>query len=69
MAWRVEYSPRATRAVRKLVKPVVRRIFDGLEQLATLEDPAAPGKAAMTGPVLGWGGSASALPGQIGTFA
>ncbi len=45
MAWRVEYSPRATRAVRKLVKPVVRRIFDGLEGLARLEDPAASGKA------------------------
>lgn len=45
MAWRVEYSPRATRAERKLVKPVVRRIFDGLEGLARLEDPAASGKA------------------------
>lgn len=52
MTWRVEYAPRAVKAMRKLDKQVARRIFDGLERLAGLEDPAASCKA-LSGPLSG----------------
>ncbi|MGO4958436.1 type II toxin-antitoxin system RelE family toxin [Luteococcus sp. Sow4_B9] len=52
MSWKVEYAPRAAKAIRKLDKPVARRIFDGVERLATLDDPTASCKA-LTGPLAG----------------
>lgn len=52
MTWRVEYSPRAAKAIRKLDKSVARRVFDGVELLATLDDPTGPCKA-LTGPMAG----------------
>ncbi|MCH8614383.1 type II toxin-antitoxin system RelE family toxin [Arsenicicoccus dermatophilus] len=52
MGWQVRYSPRAAKAMRKLDKPVARRVFDALERLATLEDPTAPCKA-LSGPLTG----------------
>lgn len=45
MTWRVEYSPRAAKAMRKLDRPVARRVFDGVERLSTLDDPTAACKA------------------------
>lgn len=52
MAWAVEYAPRAAKAMRKLDKPVARRVFDAVERLASLEDPTASCKA-LTGPLTG----------------
>lgn len=52
MTWRVEYAPRAAKAMRKLDRPMARRIFDGVERLATLDDLTAPCKA-LTGPMAG----------------
>lgn len=52
MTWKVEYAPRAAKAMRKLDKPVARRIFDSVERLAALEDPAGSCKA-LTGPMAG----------------
>lgn len=52
MQWQVEYAPRAVRAMRKLDKPVARRIFDGVERLASLDDPSGSCKA-LTGPLSG----------------
>ncbi|QQS01918.1 MAG: type II toxin-antitoxin system RelE/ParE family toxin [Austwickia sp.] len=45
MAWQVQYSPRAAKALRKLDKPVARRVFDAVERVATLDDPAGACKA------------------------
>lgn len=50
MSWRVEYAPRAVKALRKLDKPVARRVFRGIERLATLDDPTGACKAP-TGPM------------------
>lgn len=52
MDWRVEYAPRAAKAMRKLDKSMARRIFDGVERLATLEDPTTSCKA-LSGPMAG----------------
>lgn len=52
MAWHVQYSPRAAKAMRKLEKPLARRVFDGIERLASLEDPTTSCKA-LTGPMTG----------------
>ncbi|MEI2777558.1 MAG: type II toxin-antitoxin system RelE/ParE family toxin [Tetrasphaera sp.] len=52
MAWRVEYAPRAVKAMRKLDKPVARRVFDGVEGLASLDDPTTRCKA-LSGPLVG----------------
>lgn len=52
MTWKVDYAPRAANAMRKLDKPVARRIFDSLERLATPEDPTRSCKA-LTGPMTG----------------
>ena len=52
MAWQVEYAPRAAKAMRKLDRPVARRIFDALARLATLDDPTTPCKA-LSGPLAG----------------
>lgn len=50
--WNIQYAPRAAKALRKLDKPVARRIFDSVERLADLEDPASSCKA-LTGPLTG----------------
>lgn len=34
MAWQVEYSPRAAKALRKLDKPVALRVFNLVERIA-----------------------------------
>ncbi|WP_040160729.1 type II toxin-antitoxin system RelE family toxin [Nigerium massiliense] len=52
MTWSVRYAPRAAKAMRKLDKPVARRVFDGVERLGTLEDPTGPCKA-LSGPLAG----------------
>lgn len=52
MSWRVEYSPRAAKALRRLDRPVARRVFDGVERLAGLDDPTTACKA-LTGPMSG----------------
>lgn len=52
MAWRVQYAPRAVKAMRKLDTPVARRVYDGIERLSALADPTAPCKA-LAGPLAG----------------
>lgn len=52
MTWRVEYAPRAAKAMRKLDRQVARRVFDALERLKTLDDPTGPCKA-LNGPLDG----------------
>lgn len=52
MTWRIEYAPRAAKALRKLDKPVAGRVFNAVGRLASLEDPTAPCKA-LSGPLLG----------------
>jgi len=52
MPWTVEYAPRAAKAMRKLDKPIARRVFEGVERLATLDDPTCPCKA-LSGPLAG----------------
>lgn len=44
-AWRVEFAPRAAKAVRKLDRGTQKRIFAKLNEVATLDDPRASGKA------------------------
>ena len=45
MAWTIEVSEKAVRALRKMDKQTVRRIRDELEEIAKLEDPRSRGKA------------------------
>lgn len=45
MTWRVRYAPRAAKAMRRLDKPVARRVFDAVERLGNLEDPTISCKA------------------------
>ncbi|HEY1657942.1 MAG TPA: type II toxin-antitoxin system RelE/ParE family toxin [Candidatus Sulfotelmatobacter sp.] len=46
MAWTIEYAESAKRELKKLDKPVARRILDFMdERVAKLEDPRAVGKA------------------------
>ncbi|OIQ68331.1 plasmid stabilization system protein [mine drainage metagenome] len=53
MAWTIEYTESATRVLRKLDKPVARRIVDFMdERVASHNDPRSMGKA-LTGPMLG----------------
>ncbi|MEL4505326.1 type II toxin-antitoxin system RelE/ParE family toxin [Luteococcus sp. H138] len=52
MTWKIEYAPRAAKAMRRLDKPLARRIFDSVERLATLDDPTDSCKA-LTGPMAG----------------
>lgn len=52
MKWRVEYAPRAAKAMRKLDRPTARRIFDAIQRLQSLDDPTAP-CAALSGPLTG----------------
>lgn len=43
MAYEVEYSATALRQLRKLDRPVARRVIDYLDEVAELEDPRARG--------------------------
>ena len=53
MAWKIEYTETARNRLRKLDKPVGRRIVDYLdERIAPLENPRSAGKA-LTGPMGG----------------
>ncbi len=53
MAWKIEYTETARNRLRKLDKPVARRIVDYLdERIAPLENPRSAGKA-LTGPMGG----------------
>lgn len=52
MTWQVSYAPRAARAMRKLDRPMARRVYDGVEGLVGLEDPTAPCEA-LSGPLAG----------------
>lgn len=53
MAWTVSYTETARKPLRKLDRPVARRLVDFLdERVAGHADPRSTGKA-LTGPVLG----------------
>lgn len=45
MAYRIEFSRTADRVLRKLDKPVAKRILDALEEISHLDDPRSQGKA------------------------
>ena len=45
MAWRIEFTRNADKAMRKLDKGVAARMFDELDEIAKLEDPRSRGKA------------------------
>lgn len=45
MSWTVEYAPEAARAMRDIDQHISRRIFDGVEWLAMLDDPTTSCKA------------------------
>ena len=54
MTWTIEYSGRALKSLRKLDKPVARRVVDFMEQrVAVLDNPRTLGKP---------------LKGELGTF-
>lgn len=54
MVWTIDYAETAINQLRKLDKPIVRRIFDFMgERIAGLEDPRSTGKA-LTGPMGGF---------------
>lgn len=44
MAWRIEFTRNADKAMRKLDKGVAARVFDELDEIAKLEDPRSMGK-------------------------
>lgn len=50
--WEILYLARAEKALRKLDQQTARRIRDGLNRLAQLDDPATPCKA-LSGPLTG----------------
>jgi len=53
LAWTIEYTGTAESQLRKLDKPVARRILDYMdERIAVLEDPRSTGKA-LSGPLGG----------------
>ena len=52
MAWLIEFTRNADKAMRKLDKDVAARIFDELDEIAKLEDPRSRGKA-LTGNLAG----------------
>lgn len=45
MAWTIDVSDRAVRALRKMDRQTARRIRDELAEIAELEDPRSRGKA------------------------
>lgn len=52
MAWRIDFTKRADKAMRKLDRQTAARIFDELDEVAALEDPRSRGKA-LTGNLSG----------------
>ncbi len=44
MAWRIDFTRNADKAMRKLDKGVAARVFDELDEIAKLEDPRSMGK-------------------------
>ena len=52
MKWRLEYTPRSARALRRLDRTVARRVFEATERLRDLDDPTTPCKA-LSGPLAG----------------
>ena len=52
MAWKVELDPAAERELGKIDQQTARRIRDGLNRLAQLDDPTTPCKA-LSGPLTG----------------
>ena len=52
MAWRIEFTRNADKAMRKLDKGVAARMLDELDEIAKLEDPRSRGKA-LTGNLAG----------------
>lgn len=52
MAWKIELSKTADKAIRKLDKTTAARILDTLEQISHLDDPRTRGKA-LTGNLTG----------------
>ena len=52
MAWKIEVSEKAFRALRKMDKQTARRIRNELSEIAKLEDPRSRGKA-LTGNLAG----------------
>ncbi|MDO4289943.1 MAG: type II toxin-antitoxin system RelE/ParE family toxin [Eggerthellaceae bacterium] len=52
MAWTIDVSERALRALRKMGKQMARRIRDELAEISQLEDPRSRGKA-LTGNLAG----------------
>ena len=52
MKWRLEYTPRAAKALRRLDRPVARRVFSAVERLRDLDDPTASCKS-LSGPLAG----------------
>lgn len=52
LAWRVKYDPEAIKALKRLDKPVARRIMDYLDEVAALDDPRVRAKP-LQGPLTG----------------
>lgn len=52
MAWRIDFTKAADKALRKLVRPTAGRVLDELEEIAKLDDPRSRGKA-LTGNLAG----------------
>ena len=52
MAWRIDFTKAADKALRKLDRPTAGRVLDELEEIAKLDDPRSRGKA-LTGNLAG----------------
>nr|WP_317430348.1 type II toxin-antitoxin system RelE/ParE family toxin [Streptococcus lutetiensis] len=52
MAWRIDFTKAADKALRKLDRPTAGRVLDELEEIAKLGDPRSRGKA-LTGNLAG----------------
>lgn len=52
MAWRIDFTRNADKAMRKLDRGIAARIFEELDEIAKLEDPRVRGKS-LTGNLAG----------------
>ncbi|WP_242370199.1 type II toxin-antitoxin system RelE family toxin [Adlercreutzia muris] len=52
MGYSIEYLPRAVKSLKKLDKGTAARIFEAMDEVATLDDPRSQGKG-LTGPLSG----------------
>ncbi|NBC47649.1 MAG: type II toxin-antitoxin system mRNA interferase toxin, RelE/StbE family [Gammaproteobacteria bacterium] len=50
MAWTIEYTDKAKRRLKKLDKPIARRIVDYMDAVGELDDPRTRGKR-LSGPL------------------